>query len=95
LEVISEKQGEWNMAVPEKQRKFSTSLFQLTMSILVGLVAFKVVYIVFIFGLIPFLPESSILTPIALFVGFTLSVFSGIMCFRWLYAYFRREYYGT
>jgi hypothetical protein len=79
------------MDVPEKKRKLSTNIFLISLCGLVALVAWKIVYIIFTFGLIPFLPESSVLVPIVFFIAIALSTFSGIMCFRWLYGYFKRQ----
>jgi hypothetical protein len=88
-------QGQSRMGVPKTKRKFSTNLFLLSVCILVALGAFEIVYIIFVFGLIPFLPESSMLTPLVFFIVVVLSAFSGFICFRWLSAYFYREYDGT
>ena len=79
----------------EKNKKISLKLFIFFATFLISGIAAKMVYVLYVLCLMALVSGGSTVSFIIFVLGVGLSIFTWIMCFRWLYAYFKKEFLST
>ena len=85
------------MISKEKKPSISRQIFVFIAALLVSGTGAKIVYALYLFCGMPLVAAAAgpTVTVLLSALGFGLWIFSWIMCFRWLYAYFKKEFLGT